>query len=94
MYHPVTQPSRHAAYYRMNARNRVWLARRRLPWPLVPVYLGVWIVLTVARTRRLGLLRIWAGGFVEGWRTDSGERRPMRWRTVALMARLGRPPVI
>ena len=83
MYHPATAPSRHASYYRMNARNRVWLARRRLPLPLVPVYLGVWTVLTVARTRHAArLLRTWAAGFVEGWRTDPGERRPMRWRTV------------
>jgi GT2 family glycosyltransferase len=94
MYHPATAPSRHASYYRMNARNRVWLARRRLPWPLVPVYLGVWVVLTVARTRAPGLLRTWAAGFVEGWRTDPGERHPLRWRTVARMTRLGRPPVI
>jgi GT2 family glycosyltransferase len=94
MYHPATTPSRHASYYRLNARNRVWLARRRLPWPLVPIYLGVWILLTLARTHDVGLFRTWLGGFVEGWRTDPGERRPMRWRTVARMTRLGRPPVV
>jgi hypothetical protein len=94
MYHPATAPSRHASYYRMNARNRVWLARRRLPWPLVPAYLAIWVALTVARTRSPSLLRIWAKGFVEGWRSDAGERRPMRWRTVARMTRLGRPPII
>jgi GT2 family glycosyltransferase len=94
MYHPATTPSRHASYYRLNARNRVWLARRRLPWPLVPIYLGVWILLTLARTHDLGLFRTWFGGFVEGWRTDPGERRAMRWRTVARMTRLGRPPVV
>jgi GT2 family glycosyltransferase len=94
MYHPATAPGRHAAYLRLNARNRVWLARRRLPWPLVPVYLGVWSVLTVARTRPVGSLRVWGAGFVEGWRTDPGERRPMSWRTVVRMTRLGRPPVI
>jgi GT2 family glycosyltransferase len=94
MYHPATTPSRHASYYQLNARNRVWLARRRLPWPLVPIYLGVWILLTLARTHDLGLFRTWFGGFVEGWRTDPGERRAMRWRTVARMTRLGRPPVV
>jgi GT2 family glycosyltransferase len=94
MMHPATSPARHASYYRMNARNRVWLARRRLPWPLVPAYLGVWVALTAARTRDRRLLRTWAAGFVEGWRTDPGERRPMSWRTVARMTRLGRPPVI
>ena len=94
MYHPATAPSRHASYYRLNARNRVWLARRRLPWPLGPAYLGVWVALTVARTRSPRLLRTWLAGFVEGWRTDPGERRPMRWRTVLRMTRLGRPPVV
>ncbi|MEU2558230.1 glycosyltransferase [Streptomyces longispororuber] len=92
--HPKTSPARHAVYHRMTARNRVWLARRRLPVPLVPLYLAVWTLLTVARTRSLGGLRAWAAGFVEGVRTSAGERRPMRWRTVWLMTRLGRPPII
>jgi hypothetical protein len=94
MYHPATTPARHPAYYRMNARNRVWLARRRLPWLLVPAYLGVWTVLTVARTRDAGLLRTWFAGFVEGWRSDPGPRAAMSWSTVLRMTRLGRPPVI
>ena len=68
------------SYYRMNARNRVWLARRNLPLPLVPVYLGVWTALTVARRRTTGLAAGLGRGFVEGWRTDPGPRRPMRWR--------------
>ncbi|WCD90861.1 hypothetical protein KPP03845_107290 [Streptomyces xanthophaeus] len=92
--HPKTSPARHAVYYRMTARNRVWLAKRHLPAPLVPVYLGVWTVLTVARTRSAAGLRAWSAGFAEGIRTSGGPRHPMRWRTVVRMARLGRPPVI
>lgn len=92
--HPKTSPARHAVYYRLTARNRVWLARRRLPLPLIPVYLGVWTLLTLARTRSPAGLRAWAAGFLEGLRTPCGERRPMRWRTVWLMTRLGRPPVL
>ncbi|MFH8442099.1 glycosyltransferase family 2 protein [Streptomyces sp. NPDC018026] len=92
--HPWTSPARHAVYYRMTARNRVWLAKRHLPAPLVPVYLGVWTGLTVLRTRSWGGLRAWAGGFAEGVRASGGTRRPMRWATVARMTRLGRPPVI
>ncbi|GGO44806.1 MULTISPECIES: glycosyltransferase family 2 protein [Streptomyces] len=92
--HPKTSPARHAVYHRMTARNRVWLARRRLPLPLIPLYLTVWTLLTLARTRSLGGLRAWAGGFVEGFRTSGGERRPMRWATVWRMTRLGRPPLI
>lgn len=92
--HPKTSPARHAIYYRVNARNRVWLVRRRLPLPLIPVHLGVWTLLTLARTRSAAGLKAWFGGFMEGVREPAGERRPMRWRTVWRLTRLGRPPVI
>ncbi|MGP4052164.1 glycosyltransferase family 2 protein [Streptomyces sp. 2A115] len=92
--HPKTSPARHAIYYRVTARNRVWLVRRRLPLPLIPVHLAVWIALTLVRTRSVGGLRAWFGGFVEGLRSSAGERRPMRWRTVWRLTRLGRPPVV
>ncbi|MGW2553361.1 glycosyltransferase family 2 protein [Streptomyces sp. NPDC001635] len=92
--HPKTSPARHAIYYRVTARNRVWLVRRRLPLPLVPVHLGVWIAVTLLRTRSVAGLKAWFGGFVEGVRASAGERRPMRWRTVWRLTRLGRPPVI
>ncbi|WP_185031607.1 glycosyltransferase family 2 protein [Streptomyces candidus] len=92
--HPTTTPSRHAVYHRMVARNRVWLARRNLPAPLVPLYLGVWLLLTLARRPSKDSLKAWFGGFREGWSTPAGPRRPMKWRTVWRLTRLGRPPVI
>ncbi|UQX03942.1 glycosyltransferase [Streptomyces sp. RerS4] len=92
--HPTTAPSRHAVYHRMVARNRVWLARRNLPAPLVPVYLGVWLALTLLRRPSAPALKAWFGGFKEGWTTPCGPRRPMKWRTVWRLTRLGRPPVI
>lgn len=92
--HPTTAPSRHAVYHRMVARNRVWLARRNLPAPLVPVYLGVWLLLTLLRKPSGPALKAWFGGFREGWTTPCGPRRPMKWRTVWRLTRLGRPPVI
>ncbi|MFF3606535.1 glycosyltransferase family 2 protein [Streptomyces sp. NPDC002463] len=92
--HPKTSPARHAVYYRMTARNRVWLAKRNLPALLVPVYLGVWTLLTLARTRSLPGLGAWFAGFAEGVRRSCGPRTPMRWTTVLRMTRLGRPPVI
>ncbi|MGV9287652.1 glycosyltransferase family 2 protein [Streptomyces sp. NPDC003719] len=92
--HPRTSPARHAFFYRVNARNRVYLARRHLPAALIPVYLGVWVTVTLARTRNLAGLRAWFGGFAEGWRTRCGRRRPMHWSTVFRLTRLGRPPVI
>jgi GT2 family glycosyltransferase len=94
MFHPAVAPTRHAMFYRLNARNRVWLARRNLPWPVALTYLAVWIGMTVARERKLASLRPWFGGFREGWRKPAGPRRPISWRTVWRMTRLGRPPVI
>ncbi|WP_369030985.1 MULTISPECIES: glycosyltransferase family 2 protein [Streptomyces] len=94
LYHPTTAPSRHAVYHRMVARNRVWLARRNLPAPLVPVYLGDWLLLTLLRRPSRPALRAWWGGFKEGLTTPCGPRRPIRWRTVWRLTRLGRPPVI
>lgn len=94
LFHPTMPPSRHAVYHRMVARNRVWLARRNLPAPLVPVYIGVWVLLTLVRRPSVPALKAWFGGFKEGWRTPCGPRRPMKWRTVWRLTRLGRPPVI
>jgi GT2 family glycosyltransferase len=94
LHHPATSPARHAVYHRLVARNRVWLARRNLPWLLVPAYLGVWFALTLVRRPSARALRAWLGGFREGLTTPCGERRPMRWRTVWRLTRLGRPPII
>ncbi len=93
--HPVIAPTRHADYYRLNARNRVWLARRNLPVLLVPVYAGSWLLIQVLRwARNPGALRAWLTGFREGWTTDPGERRPLRARTVWRMTLAGRPPIV
>ncbi|MFI6574532.1 glycosyltransferase family 2 protein [Nocardiopsis sp. NPDC050513] len=94
MYHPAVAPTRHENFYRLNARNRVWLARRNLPWPLAFAYLGTWVALTVLRERDRAALRSWFGGFREGWRADAGPRTPIRWSTAWRMTRAGRPPVI
>jgi GT2 family glycosyltransferase len=94
MFHPAVLPTRHELFYRYNARNRVWLARRNLPWPLVFVYLGVWMVITIVRERRPTALKAWFTGFAEGWRKPAGARRPIHWSTVWDMTRIGRPPII
>ncbi|UQA38323.1 glycosyltransferase [Streptomyces cavourensis] len=94
LHHPTTAPSRHTVYHRMVARNRVWLARRNLPAPLIPLYLGVWLLLTLVRRPSPPALKAWFGGFREGWSTPCGPRRPIKWRTVWRLTRLGRPPVI
>jgi len=38
-----------AYYYRLNARNRVWLARRNLPAVLIPLYVGSWTGIQLLR---------------------------------------------
>jgi GT2 family glycosyltransferase len=93
--HPAIEPTRHSYYYRLNARNRVWLARRNLPAVLIPVYVGSWTGIQILRWfRRPRALAAWFGGWREGWRSDPGERRPMSWRTVLRMAAAGRPPIV
>jgi GT2 family glycosyltransferase len=94
MYHPATSPARHDTYLRMNARNRAWLVRRRLPAALGAMHLMVWGVLTVLRLRKVAPLRVWYAALREGLRSPCGERRPIRWRTAARMTLLGRPPVV
>jgi GT2 family glycosyltransferase len=94
-HHPAIDPARHGEYYRLNARNRVWLARRNLPAVLRPLYVGSWAAIQVARWwRHPRRLATWFGGIREGWTTDCGPVRPMGWLTVARMTIAGRPPVV
>ncbi|WP_288467767.1 glycosyltransferase family 2 protein [uncultured Curtobacterium sp.] len=93
--HPAIDPARHTEYYRLNARNRVWLARRNLPAPLRPLYVGSWAAIQVARWwRHPARLRTWFAGAREGWTSDCGPTRTMGWLTVARMTLAGRPPVV
>lgn len=94
MFHPAVLPTRHEMFYRYNARNRVWLARRNLPWPLAFAYLAVWVAMTLLRERGMSALRPWFKGFAEGWRKPAGRRRPISWRTAWRMTLTGRPPII
>ncbi len=78
-------------YY--GARNRVWLARRYLPWPFAIPYVASFAVRTLPRlnsgVRRRAALR----GYRDGM-SDDGVRRPLKRSTLVRMVRLGRPPVI
>nr|WP_277949931.1 glycosyltransferase [Bailinhaonella thermotolerans] len=94
IHHPATDPARHAPYFRLVARNRAWLAYRRLPVPLIPVYLGVWTLVSVARIRSRENLRTWFAGLREGLRGGHGDRRPMSWATVLRLTLAGRPPIV
>lgn len=93
--HPVIEQTRHAQYYRLNARNRVWVARRNLPGILMPLYVTSWTLVQLTRWyRKPTALRAWFGGWREGWSVDPGGRQAMSWRTVLRMARAGRPPIV
>ncbi|ONI50381.1 hypothetical protein STIB_54750 [Streptomyces sp. IB2014 011-1] len=90
---PATNPARHDTFYRLNARNRVWVARRNLPRLLVPVNLATWCLITLWRIRDRKALRVTLAGFLEGLSGGQGPRRPMSWRTVLRLTTAGRPPI-
>jgi GT2 family glycosyltransferase len=93
--HPAIEPTRHEFYYRLNARNRVWLAKRNLPWVLAPIYVAMWTGVQLVRSIRTPAgLGAWFGGWVDGWRNNPGGRKRIKWRTVWRMTRAGRAPLL
>lgn len=97
--HPVIDQRRHDEYFFMNARNRVWLARRNLPLPLGAAYVASWTLMqTVAWSRRPKELKSWYSGWLAGWKQDpwgpDEEQRKLSSRGMLRMAAHGRPPVV
>jgi GT2 family glycosyltransferase len=93
VFHPRTDPTRHRGAVEQTMRNRVWLAYRNLPVPLAAGYVADWLVLSLLREPRSASAL--ARGVRAGWRTrPKGQRAPIRWRTVAHLTRLGRPPIV
>lgn len=97
--HPVMDPKRHDEYFFMNARNRVWLARRNLNWPLSWLYVGSWTARQCLEwARQPEQLRAWFKGWRDGWHSDpwaDGEsHRKLKPKTVLRMTKRGRPPVV
>ena len=92
--HPAIATPPHDFYRYITARNRVWVARRYLPWPVAALHLAVWFVLSAVRLRTVSAAVQTAKGWRDGFVQPAGVRRPMRWRTVWRMTKLGRPPVI
>jgi GT2 family glycosyltransferase len=74
-------------------RNRVWLARRRLPHPIDWAHSLIWLAVGWMRARSGPRRRNYAAGWRSGWRGDV-ERDPMTWATVWRMTRQGRPPLV
>ncbi len=97
--HPVIDPRRHSDYFVKNARNRVWLARRNLRWPISWAYVGSWTLVQLIRWRRHPeYLKPWFAGWKEGWTSSPwapGEPHiKLSWATHLRMGRAGRWPVI
>jgi GT2 family glycosyltransferase len=92
--HPSEPISRHDRALWYTARNRVLLARRRLPLPLAAVYVMVRSLMSLPLVRRPGDLAALARGYAAGLTTPSGRPGKIRWSTALRMARLGRPPIV
>jgi hypothetical protein len=92
--HPAMPLSHRAGAVENTARNRVLLARRRLPVPVAVAYLLVRGLMSLGTIRSVGDFRALLRGYRAGFRDPAGERQPMRWRTAWRMTRLGRPPLI
>ena len=94
--HPPPPPrvTRHGYSNYFGARNRVWVARRHLPWPLVPVFVGTFALRTLPRMRSRAELRDALRGYRDGIRLPGPPRRTLRASTLWRMVRAGRPPII
>ncbi len=85
-------PHAYSAYY--GARNRVWLARRHLPFALGVLYVIGFALRTAPRLRSAQALREAARGYRDGVRKPCGGRQRIRLRTIGRMTLAGRPPII
>jgi len=96
--HPVINPARHDYYYFLNARNRIWLAKRNLRFPFSFIYPITWLILTVLRFRSIKALSPWFRGFFNGIARTSKMNgksvKKLKWRTHWQLTRFGRPPII
>jgi GT2 family glycosyltransferase len=91
--HPKTPISRHGSGWERTGRNRVRVARRNLPAPVLAIHTLIWLALGVVRAPGAGCKKAYVLGWIGGWR-GSVDRAPMSWSTVIELARLGRPPLI
>lgn len=91
---PPAAPFRGEQHRYLDARNRVWVARRNLPLLLAVGYVAVWSVATLLRAPDGAARRAAVRGFIDGVRQPCGDRRRIRLRTCWTLTRLGRPPVL
>ena len=92
--HPVINPTRHSEFYRLNARNRVWLAKRNLPFPISVIYVSVWTVISLIRMRRVSALISWIRGLIKGITSNAGNGKKISWQAISALGKAGRIPII
>lgn len=92
--HPVINPARHTEFFRLNARNRVWLAKRNLPFPISVIYVLIWMLISTFRMRSARSLISWFGGFINGVISNAGVQEKLTWRALLALGRAGRFPII
>jgi len=93
VFHPRTEISRHADGWALTGRNRVWIARRSLPWPVAISHVVFWLFLGTVRAPKGECRRSYLRGWRSGW-TAPIQHRPISWAAVWKLTRLGRPPII
>jgi hypothetical protein len=91
--HPRTPIGRHPEGWYLTGRNRVLVARRNLPRPLMVFHAAAWFVLGALRARGAGCRAAYVRGWWAGWH-DRVPRDPIRWSTAARLTRAGRPPIV
>ena len=95
--HPVINPARHDYYFFLNARNRVWLAKRNLRFPFSLLYPLTWVLISLVRIREKRgswFKGLFQGIFTSSTGADEKKRKKLRWRTHWLLMKFGRPPII
>ncbi|NHB85133.1 glycosyltransferase family 2 protein [Tessaracoccus sp. HDW20] len=93
--HPVVDQARHKELHYMNARNRVWLARRCLHWPFSWLYVASWTLHHLLRDLPENASQTWWEGWMDGWlQRPSRRRKKLKWSTHWKMTAHGRPPVV
>lgn len=95
-HHPSGAPFRRPNHMWMNARNRVWVARRNLPQPVRTIYLLNWWLISMLRLNRNRAARKeWLQGWRAGRKTSSESVAPrLSWRTILRLTLAGHPPIV
>jgi len=93
VYHPHTEISRHADGWWRTGRNRVLIARRNLPAPIMAAHSVAWLVIGTLRAPGGDCRRRYIAGWFGAWRL-AVDRNPLSWSTLRRLGQLGRFPIV